>query len=80
VEFRILGPLEVARDGAPLALGAVQQRALLAVLVLHCGEVVSTDRLVFSASPYDIVHPLLSCLRRSSGPAMMRRRPPAPPN
>jgi DNA-binding SARP family transcriptional activator/WD40 repeat protein len=46
VEFRILGPLEVARDGEPLALGAVQQRALLAVLVLHRGEVVSTDRLV----------------------------------
>ena len=46
MEFRILGPLEVARDGEPLALGAVQQRALLAVLVLHRGEVVSTDRLV----------------------------------
>jgi DNA-binding SARP family transcriptional activator/WD40 repeat protein len=46
VDFRILGLLEVARDGGPLALGAVQQRALLAVLVLHRGEVVSTDRLV----------------------------------
>jgi DNA-binding winged helix-turn-helix (wHTH) protein len=46
VEFRILGPLEVARDGEPLALGAVQQRALLAVLVLRCGEAVSTGRLV----------------------------------
>jgi DNA-binding SARP family transcriptional activator len=46
VEFRILGPREVARDGEPLMLGAVQQRALLAVLVLHRGEVVSTDRLV----------------------------------
>jgi DNA-binding SARP family transcriptional activator len=46
VDFRILGPLEVARDGQPLMLGAVQQRALLAVLVLHRGEVVSTDRLV----------------------------------
>ena len=46
LEFRILGLLEVARDGEPLVLGAVQQRALLAVLVLHRGEVVSTDRLV----------------------------------
>ena len=46
MEIRILGPLEVARDGEPLVLGAVQQRALLAVLVLHRGEVVSTDRLV----------------------------------
>ncbi len=46
MDFRILGPLEVAREGEPLVLGAVQQRALLAVLVLHRGEVVSTDRLV----------------------------------
>jgi hypothetical protein len=46
VDFRILGPLEVARDGQPLALGAVQQRALLAVLVLHRGEVVPIDRLI----------------------------------
>src|SRR5215510_6471655 len=45
-EFRILGPLQVVRDGEPLVLGAVQQRAVLAVLVLHRGEVVSTDRLV----------------------------------
>jgi DNA-binding SARP family transcriptional activator len=45
VQFRILGPLEVARDGVPIALGAAQQRALLAVLVLHRGEAVSTDRL-----------------------------------
>ena len=46
VDFRILGLLEVAREGEPLALGAVQQRALLAVLVLHRGEVVPVDRLV----------------------------------
>ena len=43
VDFRILGPLEVARDGEPLVLGAAQQRALLAVLVLRRGEVVSAD-------------------------------------
>jgi WD40 repeat protein/DNA-binding SARP family transcriptional activator len=46
VDFRILGPLEVARDGEPLVLGAAQQRALLAVLVLHRGELVPVDRLV----------------------------------
>ena len=46
VEFRILGPLEVARDGVPIVLGAAQQRALLAVLVLHRGAAVSTDRLI----------------------------------
>jgi DNA-binding SARP family transcriptional activator len=46
-EFRILGPLEVAAaDGEPLVLGGQKQRALLAVLLLHANEVVSTDFLV----------------------------------
>jgi DNA-binding SARP family transcriptional activator/WD40 repeat protein len=46
VEFRILGPFEVLRDGASLALGSAKQRALLAVLVLHRGELLSADRLI----------------------------------
>ena len=46
MEFGILGPFEVVRDGRPLALGGAQQRALLALLVLHRGDVLSTDRLV----------------------------------
>ena len=46
MQFGILGPLEVIRDGAPLALGAVSQRALLALLLLHANEVISSDRLV----------------------------------
>jgi WD40 repeat protein/DNA-binding SARP family transcriptional activator len=46
MEFRILGPLEVVRDDESFVLGAAQQRALLAVLVLHRGEAVSTDRLI----------------------------------
>ena len=46
LEFRILGPLEVARGDGPLELPAGKPRALLAVLLLHRGEVVSVDRLV----------------------------------
>ena len=46
VDFRILGPLEVAQDGQSLRLGGAQQRALLAVLLIHRGEVLSTDRLI----------------------------------
>jgi DNA-binding SARP family transcriptional activator len=46
VEFRILGPLEVVEHGRPVVVGAPKVRALLAVLVLHRGEVVSTDRLI----------------------------------
>ena len=33
LEFRILGPLEVARDGEPVALGGPKQRATLAILL-----------------------------------------------
>jgi YVTN family beta-propeller protein len=46
VEFRILGPLEVTADGQEVALGGTRQRAVLAILVLHRGEVVSVDRLI----------------------------------
>jgi DNA-binding SARP family transcriptional activator len=46
MEFRILGPLEVAEGGVRVELGAPKQRALLAVLLLHANEVVSRDRLV----------------------------------
>jgi DNA-binding SARP family transcriptional activator len=46
MEFRILGPLEVASGGEVLDLGGQKQRALLAVLLLHANEVVSSDRLI----------------------------------
>ncbi|MGQ0848186.1 MAG: nSTAND1 domain-containing NTPase [Actinomycetota bacterium] len=46
VDYRILGPFEVVDNGAPLDLGAVKQRALLAMLVLHPNEIVSSDRLI----------------------------------
>jgi DNA-binding SARP family transcriptional activator/class 3 adenylate cyclase len=47
VEFRILGPLEILDDqGQRLALGGAKQRALLAVLLLHAGQVVAVERLV----------------------------------
>jgi class 3 adenylate cyclase/DNA-binding SARP family transcriptional activator len=46
VEFRILGPLEVADHGALLPLGGVKQRGLLAILLLNANEVVSADRVI----------------------------------
>ena len=45
LHFRILGPFEVTEDEEALALGSPRQRALLAVLLLHRGELVSSDRL-----------------------------------
>jgi DNA-binding response OmpR family regulator len=46
LEFRILGSLEAVDQGRPLVLGGPRQRALLAILLLHHGEVVSSDRLI----------------------------------
>ncbi len=46
VEYRILGPLEVASEGQRVDLGPPKQRALLAVLLAHANEIVPTDRLI----------------------------------
>lgn len=46
MEYRILGPLEVWDAGRRLDIDAPKQRAILAVLILHANEVVSTDRLL----------------------------------
>ncbi len=46
MDFRVLGTLEVLNEGRPVAVTAPRQRALLAVLLVHANEVVSTDRLL----------------------------------
>ena len=46
MEFRILGPLAVEEQGQPISVGGTRQRALLAILLLHRGEVVSADRVI----------------------------------
>jgi DNA-binding SARP family transcriptional activator len=45
-EYRILGPLEVARDGQAVRLGGRKQRMLLALLVLEARAPVPPDRLI----------------------------------
>ncbi len=44
--FGLLGPIEVARAGAPVRLGGQKQRALLALLLIHVGHVVPAERLI----------------------------------
>jgi DNA-binding SARP family transcriptional activator/tetratricopeptide (TPR) repeat protein len=46
LEFSLLGPLAVASEQGPLDLGAPKHRALLALLLLEPGRVVSVDRLM----------------------------------
>jgi class 3 adenylate cyclase/DNA-binding SARP family transcriptional activator/tetratricopeptide (TPR) repeat protein len=45
VEFGILGPLAIWQNGREVELGAAKQRMLLAVLLLHADEAMSTERL-----------------------------------
>jgi DNA-binding SARP family transcriptional activator/class 3 adenylate cyclase len=46
MDFRILGPLEALEGGAPVSLGGSKRRAVLALLLLHANETLSTDRLI----------------------------------
>jgi len=45
IEFRVLGPIEVVRDGSPVALGGPRQRVLLALLLVDAPRPVPIDRL-----------------------------------
>jgi DNA-binding SARP family transcriptional activator len=46
LEFRVLGPVEVVYDGVATRISSATQRTLLALLLLHPNEVVSTDRIL----------------------------------
>jgi len=46
IRYLILGPLEVREGESEIALPGGQQRKLLAILLLHAGEAVSSDRLI----------------------------------
>ena len=82
-EFRLLGPFEALRDGVPLELGGLKQRALLALLLLNANEVVSRDRLIEDLwgehPPKDAPHTVqvfVSRLRKSLGAGVIETRAP----
>jgi DNA-binding SARP family transcriptional activator/streptogramin lyase len=81
IEYRILGPFEASRGGQPLELGAGRQRALLVLLLLHAGDVVSTDRLIDALwgerpppSALNSVHVYVSQLRKALGNGHLETR------
>jgi DNA-binding SARP family transcriptional activator len=84
LEFRVLGQLEVRRDGVALPLGGMKTRALLTALLVDVGRVVSTDVLIDAlwptSAPADARHALeatVSRLRRALGEdAPVRNRAP----
>lgn len=46
MQFRLLGALEAGSGNAVVDLGPPKQRAVLAILLLHVGEIVSVDRII----------------------------------
>jgi DNA-binding SARP family transcriptional activator len=75
MDFRILGPLEVADDGRLLELHSQKQRALLAILLLRGGEWASADALIeelWGERPPPTaryaLHNYIAGLRRALGP------------
>ena len=82
MEFGILGPLAVWEDGAELELGAAKQRAVLAILLLHAGETMSTERLVDAlwdekppATAVKALQVYVSQLRKALGDGVVETRP-----
>ena len=72
LHFRVLGSLEMSRDGRPVRLGGDRQRALLALLLLHSNQLVPTQQLVRQLFGDDSpegaangVHVAISRLRRT---------------
>jgi DNA-binding SARP family transcriptional activator/tetratricopeptide (TPR) repeat protein len=91
MQFGILGPLRVEARGQSVVIRPGKQRTLLAVLLVHANQVVSTDQLVDQVwngapprSPTRTLHVHLSQLRRALHPEgdsrqrdqLLARRPP----
>ena len=83
MQYRLLGGLEVTHDGRPVEIGSPKQRAVLALLVLAGGRVVSTDQLidtVWGAQPpaaaTTSLHTYISNLRRALEPERKPRDAP----
>src|SRR5262245_13781420 len=80
-EVRILGPVELWREGEPVHVGGPRQRALLVLLALRANEVVSSERLVeelFGAeapgTSTNAVQAAVSRLRRVLEPGALETR------
>lgn len=79
LEFRLLGRVEVYRDGQPVDVGGPKQRAVLASLLLRVRRVVSVDQLIDDLWPQQpparaaaTVQVFVSQLRRALEPERCR--------
>jgi DNA-binding SARP family transcriptional activator len=83
MEFRVLGPLEVAERERSLSLGGLKQRSLLAVLLLQANQLVSADHLIGElwgdaapATAAKSIQAYVSRLRKELGPGRVATRAP----
>ena len=74
MDFRLLGPLEVFDEGQSIRVGHGKRRSLLALLLLHPNEVISSERLIDElwgerppATAAKSLHVYVSQLRRELG-------------
>lgn len=81
MDFRVLGPLEVMRDGVRVEPGSPKQRALLIDLLVRHGEVVSRDQLIedlWAGSPpstgLGVLQNYVSQVRKAIGPGLLATR------
>jgi YVTN family beta-propeller protein len=81
IEFRLLGAFEAVEGERPVALGGPKPMALLVVLLLRRGEVVSSDRLIDAlwgerppSSAAKVVHGYVSHLRKALGEGVLVTR------
>ncbi|WP_199441998.1 AfsR/SARP family transcriptional regulator [Umezawaea beigongshangensis] len=72
MEFRVLGPVEVAVEGGPIPVGGPKPRTLLALLAVQAGRVVPAEQLIDAVwgeeppeSARAAVHTYVSALRRA---------------
>ena len=82
LQVRLLGPVEVVRDGHRVRLPGAKPAALLALLAIHVGEVVGTDRLADGLwgdrpprSSAAVLRTYVAQLRRVLGAAAVETRP-----
>ena len=81
MQFRVLGPLEVLERDVVQPLGGAKQRAVLTILILHRGELVSGERLADElwgerapATAAKTLQGYISRLRKTLGEDVLRTR------
>jgi peptide/nickel transport system substrate-binding protein len=83
LDFRVLGPIEVAAGDQVVVLPQGKPRTVLGVLLVHANETVSSDQLIDDVwgprapvTAAKAIHVYVSQLRRCLGPGVIATRPP----